>query len=415
MNNIALNGLGDAALVSAGGGIYCTGAPTLSVVIRDNTLRLNTAAPFWVGEGGGMYLRGLVAPALVSGNTVEENVAGFNDDGSGGGIYVGDSEVVIEHNRIFENAASWAGDHGAGGGLFVDGGTVLIHANAITDNHAASFPGHPSSATGLGGGVAISGSLATVQDNWIVGNRGTNALVGAGGAGGGIYGLWGALRIVGNTIAENRASAGDRGSGGGVYLEQTEPWLEGNRILDNTAAEDDYGRGGGASVSDCSLFTLTNNIVARNDASELGSGIAIAYSTGQLAHNTVAENLSGDGVGVRVDYAGSDVVLTNNIIVSHAVGINNTNPAGSAVTATYTLFEGNGTDHVGVASSIEFAGPALLTADYHLGYGSTAVDQGVDLLWVTADIDGDARPFGPAPDIGADEVPVYFLPLVVRS
>ena len=89
--------------------------------------------------------------------------------------------------------------------------------------------------------------------------------------------------------------------------------------------------------------------------------------------------------------------------------------AGSAVTATYTLFDGNGTDHGGVASSIEFAGPALLIADYHLGYGSTAVDQGVDLLWVTADIDGQPRPFGPAPDLGADEVPVYFVPLVLRS
>ena len=68
-----------------------------------------------------------------------------------------------------------------------------------------------------------------------------------------------------------------------------------------------------------------------------------------------------------------------------------------------------------VDRAIEFAGPALLTADYHLGPGSTAVDQGVDLFWVTTDIDGEPRPFGLGPDLGADEVPVYYLPLVLRS
>lgn len=52
--------------------------------------------------------------------------------------------------------------------------------------------------------------------------------------------------------------------------------------------------------------------------------------------------------------------------------------------------------------------------DYHLSGGSAAVDVGV-LAGIDTDIDGDARPLGSAPDIGADEARFVFLPLVLRS
>jgi hypothetical protein len=400
--NKVLSSTGSAGLTAQGGGMCIQSGPIASVAtIRDNVLRYNTAAPHWLGEGGGMYLSGLVTPSLVSGNTLQENVGGFNVNGSGGGIYVDDSEVTISDNHIFENAATWSGDYGVGGGIRVNGGAVLIQGNVITSNYAAFFPGSPAAAEGYGGGVAILGGQTTVQGNQIVGNRGTNSedL----GMGGGIYGESGTLEIVGNTIAENRASAGNHGFGGGLYLEQTDPWVESNTILDNEAAAGTFGQGGGVCLSACPVFTLTNNIVARNDASMRGSGIAITYSDGQFVHNTIAENLAGDGIGVRVDYAGSDVVLYNNIIVSQTVGISNTNPS-STVTAEYTLFEGNGTDYgAGVSSSYEVPGPAALLADYHLGSGSNAINTAATLSWVTNDIDGNLRPYGSSSDVGADE------------
>lgn len=54
--------------------------------------------------------------------------------------------------------------------------------------------------------------------------------------------------------------------------------------------------------------------------------------------------------------------------------------------------------------------------DYHIANGSAAQDAGVDAR-VTADFDGEARPSGRAPDIGADELQLQevFLPLVLRS
>jgi hypothetical protein len=356
--NKALSSTGSVGMAAQGGGMCVQSGPTASaVIIRDNVLRYNTAAPHWFGEGGGIYLGSLITPSLVSGNTLQENVGGFNVEGSGGGIFVDDSEVTVSDIHLLENAATWSGDYGVGGGIRVDGGTVLIQGNVITRNYAAFFPGPPAAAEGYGGGVAIFGGQTTVRSNQIVGNRGTNsedlgmgggiygesgtltiegntiaenqaAILDTGhgggvalsdtvalvqgnwitgnqatsdtmGAGGGIYGFLGTLQISGNTIAENRATLWDWGFGGGVYLEETLPWLESNTILDNEAAAGANGRGGGVRINRCSLFTMSNNIVARNDASERGSGVAIAASSvGKLAHNTIAENLDGDGVGV---------------------------------------------------------------------------------------------------------------------
>ena len=399
--NIALNSAGD---TGRGGGIYYTGNPTVSAVIRDNTIRDNTAAPYGpYGEGGGIYLGGLTPSSQVSGNTLEGNVAGYNDNGNGGGLYVDESEVTIAHNHISGNSATWAGDLGEGGGLFANGGVVLIQSNVITGNFGAGFPGPPSTADGYGGGVAISGSLSIVQDNWIVGNGGTNGTGGAGGAGGGVYGYLGSVQIAGNTIADNYATQGNTGFGGGLYLEQITPWLDGNTILDNEAVAGLYGRGGGVRINNCPVFTLTNNIIAHNEASERGSGVAIYSSGGLLAHNTIAENQPGDGLGVYVG-TGSGAAMINNIIVNHWQGIANGDPGGSVVTATHTLFEGNGADYgPGITSAHEISGPAMLLPNYHLSGGSGAINTAAALSWVTNDIDGESRPFGAAPDVGADE------------
>jgi hypothetical protein len=344
-----------------------------------------------------------VDPSQVRRNTIYQNYGGFNYSGDGGGIYVNQSDIVIKNNKLFDNSATWTGPQGEGGGLYINGGTALIQSNVITRNHGAGFPGFPSTAVGLGGGMAISGSLTSVLDNRIVGNNGTNAE--NWGAGGGIYAYEGTLHIAGNTIAENRASAHDVGYGGGLYLDDASPTLERNVIVDNVAAVGPTGRGGGVRIYWSDAFTITNNIIARNAASEIGSGIAIDQSSGGLlAHNTIAENASGDGTGVCVQW-NSTASLINNIIVSHTVGILNADPATSAANASFTLFEANTTNYsTGVGNGNQVPGPAALLSNYHLSVRSNAIDQGLALAWVTDDIDGDLRTYGAAPDVGADEV-----------
>jgi len=414
LKNLAINDDGDPVFKSAGGGIYYAGDPTVVAFIRGNTINGNVASPYSPsGGGGGIYLAGLVAPSAVSGNRLESNVAGYNCDGEGGGVYVAGSEVTIEGNELVDNSATWAGDLGMGGGLYIEGGSVLVQDNAISSNYGGGFLGFPSDAVGYGGGMMISGSLTIVQDNLIEDNHATKGE--APGIGGGIYGLYGSVQIARNVIAANQGTPVSIGFGGGLYLQEMDPWLDANTILDNVAAGASTGRGGGVRLVSCDPITLTNNIIAGNQASQYGSGVAIAAgSTGLLAHNTIADNLLGDGVGVYVNVTGI-VDLLSNIIAGHDTGV--LKGGGTDVEAGYTLFENNTTNYsAGVISTHPVAPPAMLLADYRIGSGSNALDHAPDLSWLAWDIDGDARPMGPAWDVGADEF--WFqvhLPLALRS
>jgi hypothetical protein len=61
------------------------------------------------------------------------------------------------------------------------------------------------------------------------------------------------------------------------------------------------------------------------------------------------------------------------------------------------------------------AGDPKLDAEYHLSPGSAAIDSGMD-AGISQDIDGNPRPFGSAPDVGADEFTrlELYLPLVKK-
>ena len=414
--NKALTGTASAGLYSRGGGLFYDGP---LAVIRDNQVYGNVATlRDSRGLGGGMYLRGLSTTAEVRGNIVADgNRASHARDGAGGGIYLDECYATVADNHVADNAAS-SSPPAQGGGFYINGGGGLIQGNVITHNLAAAL------AVGewaYGGGMAISGSIVLVQDNLIAHNQaaeGTNAR----GVGGGVYVWGGAPRFVGNEVRSNITTGGDgddmRGFGGGFDLVGASPWLEGNTILDNRAVGSAEGGGGGVRVGSCHEFTLTNNIIARNAGSTTGSGVLIGTSGilgGRVAHNTIAENQAGDGVGVYVDTL-STVLLYNNIIVSQTVGITNATPGTSVVSATHTLFEGNGTNYgAGVTSINQVPGPAALAANYHLNSGSNAIGNATPLAWVTTDIDGDPRPLG-LPDVGADEyVARIYLPLVLRN
>ena len=101
----------------------------------------------------------------------------------------------------------------------------------------------------------------------------------------------------------------------------------------------------------------------------------------------------------------ADVTLTNTIIASHTIGINNLN---GSVSQDYNLFYGNGTDVQGtntggvhnVTGDPRFIDP--IHDNYHLGAGSAAIDTGAD-MGVDEDYDGEVRPLDGGFDIGFDE------------
>jgi uncharacterized repeat protein (TIGR01451 family) len=204
-------------------------------------------------------------------------------------------------------------------------------------------------------------------------------------------------RIYGNTAAGS--------SGGGVYLSNVDATIVDSRIYANTTTG--FGAGIFAWQTD---FDLTNNVLADNLAGSGGDGMfvdGLTGSFGEMRHNTIADN---GNVGVRVNNKFS-VGMTNTILSGHAVaGIEAIGDA--VVTVDHTLLRATDTLSTGSGSVVDtatltgdprFVDPS--TWDYHIRPDSAALDAGVE-AGVTVDIDGDLRPMGHAPDVGADELRV---------
>jgi hypothetical protein len=358
---------------------------------------------------------------LISTNVISENYGaqwqGFPStaSGNGGGVAVVGGETIIRDNWIEGNWGTRADNIGQGGGIYTQGGEPQILDNTISGNYASA------NVFSFGGGVAISGSTALVQNNYIGSNvAAVDTIFSSGGewgAGGGLYGLNATIQVLGNRIVSNMGADQDYGFGGGAYVEGSNIWFDRNTITHNDATLGSNGYGGALRITLGTVFTMTNNIVALNQADTEASGVAVlASSSGTLGHNTIVDNFDGDGAGIRVQ-SSSHVTLYNNIIATQTVGILNAGYPGSTVSATHTLFENNGSNHVGgVTSVFEIPGPARLRSDYRLRPGSNAIDQVSPLSWVVHDIDLDPRPVGTAADVGADEHALKaYLPIAFRN
>jgi hypothetical protein len=215
----------------------------------------------------------------------------------------------------------------------------------------------------------------------------------------------------------NTASTANQGYGGGLYLWGSQATLQGNTIVSNTAtlSPTALGLGGGVYVREYTSFTLTNDLVAINQATTAGDGLWVGAqnepvhpTSGRLRHTTIADNGTNGGSGQGVCLGPhATLALTNTIVAGHSsVGITVT--VNSTATLEGTLWYNNGTESGGGGMFISgtvtvYGDPAFAGGgDYHLITGSAAIDVGVD-AGVATDIDGDLRPLGLGYDIGADE------------
>lgn len=353
------------------------------------------------GCGGGIFVHG--AHPIIVHNVVTDNVAAVSTDNrsaSGGGLCLYFATgTVISGNLVISNTASLGG-RGTGGGMHLEYPyDVSVIANQVLSNTATTH----SSRYGWGGGLAVggSGSAATVQGNRIEGNR-TNG--GGTGQGAGIYQWLGSTGFAGNRVARNTGSEA-------VFLGYSQSLVESNQVVDNSTPTGVRLMYNQATHGP----TLINNVIARSGDSLAVSAAANGPLTATLLHNTLTG--SGTGRGVHVESGYVTLFLTNTIVASHTWGITNTVPASSSVVADHTLFWANAQDGIEGINPV-FGNPAFVDpagGDYHLSPSSAAINAGVD-AGVLTDIDGDARPIGSAPDIGADEAPreFVFLPVVRR-
>ncbi len=367
--------------------------------------------------GGGVYV--YEASAIIRDCVVYSNTATTMNYGYGGGLYLAWSDAVLENNMVVSNTAS-SGEAGYGGGIYLYYSPATLRYNTVMSNTAGTHRG-----VNYGGGLYLWGSDATLTHNRIINNV-ASTVTNAWAYGGGLYLYYSDALLTGNVVQGNIASTGSRGYGGGIRLGDGAVTLEGNTIVSNTASTAGFGYGGGVDMIGGGPVTFINNVVARNHADIEGSGLRFLGSSsypasGHLLHNTIADNYS-SGQGVYVgEY--TTLAFTNTIIAGHpSVGITVT--TGSTATLETTLWWNNGADTGGGGSIFTgtvnvYGDPAFVDPaswDYHLTAGSAAIDVGVD-AGVTVDMDGDPRPIGPKPDIGADEFykGYIYLPLILRS
>ena len=366
----------------------------------------------------GVYISGSITPTLdgfiiTQGNASEAAM----DPRYGGGIYSNGANPILTHNVITGNVASSSlSDWGYGGGICIlsTPSIAVVSENLIANNTANT------SNAGDGGGLAVRGGNGiTISKNAFRGNI-AGSTPNSDGGGLSLYDI--PAVVSGNLIQNNLAASTGTGFGGGFYSQFGEVTLSTNIVTDNAAEF------GAITFEQNQNVTLFNNIIARNPAGGVFiRGNASNPFDGSLVNNTIAQN------GKEGVYAGwfnsgySRLTLTNTIIVSNSIGIfahPDLNP--NVVTATHTLFFGNGDDTGGSIitsnEAITDSDPLFVDTagrDYHLRANSPAIDTGVNVPWLTTDIDGDVRPWpvGGYYDIGADEVDWrrIYLPQVLMN
>ncbi len=355
--------------------------------------------------------RVLVIPSQITATIVGLRITGGDASGlggglsgtdAGGGVYAYTATLTISNSLITLNTGSTI-TRAFGGGIYVQSSESTLVNNTILSNTASTAD------NGFGGGLTIVQGTSTLLNNTVRGNIGSTAEKGRGG---GMYLFAANATVTANTVQNNIASLTSAGFGGGIFLFRNAT-LQNNIIISNTAtttiSDTINGNGGGVYVLIGDPFIMINNLIAGNHAQTQGGGLWATGSSGQLLHNTIADN-TGAGQGVYVGMS-TTLGLTNTIIAGNSVGIFVTSTSTATLEATLwyaniTNTAGTGaifTGTINVYSNPNFIDPAVW--NYHLGVGSAAIDAGVD-AGVTIDIDGEPRPRGNGFDIGIDE---FFL------
>ncbi len=410
------------------------------------------------GSGGGVAFAAVsatmdVAPASLEHVRFEGNEAvggsGVQKGGFalGGGLFTFFVATTADDVTFTGNTALAGPSNGSGtsGGEFSDalGGAVAIEQGSVATLRHVNATGNastggdaPSGTAGGGFGGALFTELAdvTLSDALVSGNTaqggaGANPSGGSIAEGGGIHTIQANCTIERSVVVGNLSQGGAGDAAGGAAVGG------GVALVMNSSASSHVDK----------AFTLRNVVVADNRVNVgagrfIGGGaggIWIQGAVGTIDHATLADNrllndqMLGAGMTLVAQTGWETGVTVNNTIVANHTGAS-FNPAswanaavwvgqGTQADLTRTLFANNAHDTnagvsgglnlppgtVNLASSVSaadagFVAPGAPGDDFHLVAGSPAVDQATASS-VTDDMDGQARPYGAKPDIGADE------------
>ncbi len=266
-----------------GGGIYSVGTLTLA-----NSQVLSNSG----GSAGGIYSKGalLIRDSLIASNTVPTAsgggitawtgsttlintvVRGNSACCWGGGLVSIAAAVTVSRSTFLGNTAS------DGGGLYSQVGAAIVES-AFNGNHAES----------AGGALKITGGTLALDRSTLSGNIVTGTTVG----GGAIMAGSSVALVVTNTTLSGNTSAHH---GGGLYLSGGVASFNNVTITDNQADSDGDGAGAGGGVwvaPSGAILNLRNTLLAGND--DLSPLTRHPDCSGPLASQ--GYNLLGDDTG----------------------------------------------------------------------------------------------------------------------
>ena len=411
---------------------------------QDNTNANPATSP---GTGGGLSIRGIPdnpAIATLENVVIRDNQAiGGSDSAaaprggiaSGGGLFAINARVRARNLRV-ENNIARAGDapgsagvtggiqfaDGLGGGMFLALMPSFELDNVqVLNNLAEGGDAGNQGGLGLGGGVKIELSSGSITNSIIRGNsaKGGAGATGGAGHGGGIFSTsstvtMDSVQVLQNTVTGvNGSTIGGNGGGGGIYLINTP--------------------GASSALTASNVVIAGNSAQAGNSAAPTGGGLDCIDTQVTLRHVTIANNVlqgSGAGLGpaIRVvgtsSSAGCGGEISNSIVANHTGSPIYANNQIKPFTVRRVLFFNNGSPNITAESGAQvteqnsfsgnpqFVSPGAPNFDYHILSGSAAINQAVNST-TASDIDGQARPFGAASDVGADEysteIPLTFF------
>ncbi|MBI5075236.1 MAG: putative Ig domain-containing protein [Nitrospirae bacterium] len=421
-NNNVTNNQGNLA-GGIGLGIVGFDSQNDNVIIRNNRVHSNGG----VDGSGGIAMNEGSENYLVESNIVMGNFSRFNGGGiAHNGFSPGNN--IIRKNKILFNEVFFGAllnTAGDGGGIFVGDtvagaegtGNVTIEANLIQGN-----------LTGAGSGAGIRAFAVNAQD--VADSPANDA-------------SWYRLNIVNNIIVNNVAAV----AGAGISLQDV---LRVN-IVNNTIANNDSTATGvlAFAAGAANSTPQPSGVVSGVHSSALLALITLPgepnYSNPVLLNNIIWHNrsffndasLNGGAGGLAPNPDGPywDLAVINAVtppaldpdycILSALTGgpggknyNDGTNIAadpGFVLNYSNILQSASVIDEGGNSINVLFTPLDPAAGNYHITPASPAVNTGNSAGAPTTDYDAQARPNGPAPDIGADEVYVTAPPLVITT